>query len=281
MSLQERVRDAERSLSGAERRVAQAVLAEPAAVGFGTVADLARRSGAGAATVVRLAAKLGYEGYGGLQAAVREELTDSLRPAAQRIREPAADDVIGRTLEADAGNVRATLENLDPASFNTAVAALSRRSATVFVASGDSSTGIAMLLSSHLRMLRDGVRHLIGSPVAIALDLATASAGDLLVVVDFRRYDRWLLEAVDLASVGGMELVVLTDSPLSPLARNATAAFAISGRSAGPFDSQVGALVVVNALLTGVARRLRAAATARLDTIEAAWRSADLLTEGR
>ena len=74
-------------LTGAERRVAQAVLEHPHLVAFGTVADLAADAGAGAATVVRLAAKLGFDGFSALQSSVQDDLARQLRPAAERIRE--------------------------------------------------------------------------------------------------------------------------------------------------------------------------------------------------
>src|SRR4029077_3711719 len=57
MEVEQRVRDAGPQLTTAERRVAEVVLARPQLVGFGTVADLAEAASAGAATVVRLAAK--------------------------------------------------------------------------------------------------------------------------------------------------------------------------------------------------------------------------------
>ncbi len=63
LEVEERVRAAGSQLTAAERRVAQVVLERPQLVGFGTVADLAEAAGAGAATVVRLAAKLGFDGF--------------------------------------------------------------------------------------------------------------------------------------------------------------------------------------------------------------------------
>ena len=74
-------------LTAAERRVAQAVLERPQLVAFGTVADLAAQAGAGAATVVRLAAKLGFDGFTALQSSVQDDLARQLRPAVERIRE--------------------------------------------------------------------------------------------------------------------------------------------------------------------------------------------------
>ena len=63
------------NLTPSERRIAEAILADPQLVAFGTVADLAARAGAGAATVVRLANKVGFDGFSGLQHAVQEELS--------------------------------------------------------------------------------------------------------------------------------------------------------------------------------------------------------------
>jgi len=57
-----------RQLTPAERRVAAVVADDPEAVAFGTVADVARRAGTSGATVVRLAAKLGFDGFVELQA---------------------------------------------------------------------------------------------------------------------------------------------------------------------------------------------------------------------
>jgi DNA-binding MurR/RpiR family transcriptional regulator len=74
-------------LSPAERRVGDLVLSQPECVAFGTVAEVARRAGTSGATVVRLADRLGFDGYRGLQAMVQADLAALLRPAAERIRE--------------------------------------------------------------------------------------------------------------------------------------------------------------------------------------------------
>src|SRR5438874_3351033 len=113
------------ALTPAERRVAAVVADDPEAVAFGTVADVARRAGASGATVVRLAAKLGFDGFVGLQAAVRDEMARRLRPASERIRRPAPGDVLGTALAVEMGNVAATLEAVDRAAFEDAVRLLS------------------------------------------------------------------------------------------------------------------------------------------------------------
>lgn len=88
-----------------------------------------------------------------------------------------------------------------------------------------------------------------------------------------------LAAAAESVAAGGL-VVALTDSRLSPLARQAEVAFVVAAEGAGPFDSHVGTLALVNALATGVARKLRRPATDRLDRVEAAWQTAGALTDG-
>ena len=267
-------------LTPAERRVAAIVADDPEAVAFGTVADVARRSETSGATVVRLAAKLGFDGFVELQAAVREEMARRLRPASERIRRPASGDVLGTALAVEMANVAATLEGIDRTAFDAAVRLLSRRrTERVMVLCGDASSGVASLFADELSMLRPGVVTVTGSEVRVARLLADAGPADVVVVLDLARYERAVLDAAGRAAGRGAVLVALTDSALSPLTSAALVSFTASVTGAGPFDSHVGLLALANALLAGVAARLRRSATDRLDEVESAWRTAAVLTD--
>ncbi len=73
-------------------------------------------------------------------------------------------------------------------------------------------------------------------------------------------------------------MIAVTDSVLSPLAQQASASFVVTAEGAGPFDSHVGTLALVNALASGVARQIRRPAARRLDQVEKAWQSTKALT---
>src|SRR5689334_5867475 len=98
MTVADRVHDQRDALTVTERRLAGIVLADPQTVAFGTVAAFARAATTSGASVVRFANRLGYDGFVELQAAVQEELAGHLRPAVERIRQPAHDDIVARTL---------------------------------------------------------------------------------------------------------------------------------------------------------------------------------------
>jgi len=266
-------------LPPAERRVAEVVLADPAAAAFATVAELGRRAGTSGATVVRLAGRLGYDGWVGLQADVRARFDQQLRPATERIRETAVGDVLAATAAREADNVHRTLDHVDRDAFGRTVTLLADRKRTIRILAGAAQAGIGVLMADDLDLLRPGVLRLGGSPVAIATALAHTAPGDVLVAVDLRRYERWVLEAAR-STVGHEGTVVsITDSALSPLAAPATEAFVVAAEGAGPFDSHVGTLALANALITGVAAVLRRSATERLDRVEVAWQQADALLD--
>jgi DNA-binding MurR/RpiR family transcriptional regulator len=266
-------------LSPAERRVADVVLNDPQAVAFGTVAEVAARGGTSGATVVRLTRRLGLAGFGALQDRVRAELTQDLTRAAERIRRPGPVDLLDRAVELATEGVHHTLDRVDRATFDAATALLARRSHPVFVIVAEASAGILEQFSAELAMLRPGVVEVTGSPVAVARQLAELRTGDAVVTLDLPRYDRWVLDATQRAHDGGGRVVALTDSELSPLAAHAELVFAVSSVSAGPFDSHLGTLALLEALIAGVAPRLRDSATERLDRIESAWTESQALTD--
>jgi DNA-binding MurR/RpiR family transcriptional regulator len=141
----------------------------------------------------------------------------------------------------------------------------------VLVLPGGASVGVARQLADELAMLRPRVELVSGSPMATAAALAGLDRRDVVIAVDLRRYDSALLDAVELVDAEGASVVAVTDGVLSPLAERATVAFAVAGDGAGPFDSHIGALGLFNALVAGVAAKLRATATKRIDAIESAW----------
>jgi DNA-binding MurR/RpiR family transcriptional regulator len=272
MEVADRIRVHGASLTTAERRVASAILDAPQAVGFGTVADLAKSASVGAASVVRLASKLGFDGYSDLQDSIRRDLTRQLRPAAERIREGLEE---GRShhLLTELANVRSSVEGVDEASLDDAATRIADGSRSVVVVSGDASSGVAAQFTGQLLQLRPGVTMIGGSEVAVRRDIALLDASTVAVVIDLRRYERWVLETHEALRARDVWSVGVTDSLLSPIAANADVTFVVSADSVGPFDSHVGTLSVLNLLVGSVAARLRTPAAARLASIESAWSS--------
>ncbi len=279
-SIHELVAAAAPRLTAGERRVAAALLDDPKSVAFGTVAQLAARAGSSGPTVMRLAAKLGFDGFVDLQNAVQEEIADQLRPATQRIRERQPSDVVGRALQADLDNVRRTIDDLDPAELQATIELLADRRHKVFVLASEISGATGLALATQLDHLREDVSTIGGSPLQVSRELVRVEADDIVVVMDVRRYERWLLEALERAHERGARVIAITDSRLSPLAARAKHTFVVHARGVGPFDSSTGAAALVHAITAALAARLRRSATGRLDAIESEWNRNSHLVDG-
>jgi len=279
MEVAERIRERSADLTAAERRIAAVVLEAPQSVGFGTVADLARSADAGAASVVRLAGKLGFDGYSEMQQAVQAELLQQLRPAVERI---GSADLGSRTdhAAAELSNVRSTLTGVDDSALADLVERIADLDRPVAVVSGEASSGVARHFVSHLHQLRPNVTLIGGSDVSVGQALAVLADDATLVFIDLRRYERWVLDAHRIVADRSMWSAGITDSMLSPIASNADVAFVVGAVSTGPFDSYVGVLALLNLVTTDVAAHLTQSAAERLAAIEAAWTRHGSLTSG-
>ena len=274
MEVAARITEVGALLTTAERRVAEVVLERPELVAFGTVAELAEAAQAGAATVVRLAAKLDYEGFTALQAAVQNELSNQLRPASVRIREARGGVVVQRHLERELDNVQSTLLAIDQRAVSDTIVHLCALDHSVLVVSGDASTGVSLQFVGDMQALRPGVELLTGNEVAVSRRLSQLQTGDAVIAIDLRRYDRWVVKTAREAKRRGAWMLSLTDSALSPLAGFADSSMVLHAGGVGPFDSHVGTLALLNVLVAAAAEELREMATERLDQAEAVW-SAD------
>jgi DNA-binding MurR/RpiR family transcriptional regulator len=275
----ERIRAQSTNLTSAERRVAEAILASPQAVGFGTVADLAAAAKVGAASVVRLAAKLGFDGFSALQHSVQSDLVQQLRPAAERIREEAP-SARSTHVSVELANVQATLDAATDDALGQLTSRLADLSRPVRVLSGEATAGVAAQFVSQLHQLRPDVQIIGGSEVSVQREIAVLADSAVVVVVDLRRYERWVLDAHQLLADRGIWTAGLTDSMLSPIAARADVTFLVSAGSDGPFDSHVGTLALLNLVAIHLSAELRASAADRLATVESAWRAHETLTDG-
>ena len=273
------IRERRDVLSPAERRVADVVLRDPHSVAFGTVASVAAAADTSGGSVVRFTARLGFDGFAALQEQVQADLRSGGHQAAERIRRPGSDDLLDRAVSVATDAVHTTLERVARDDFDAAVALLATKQRTVFVIAADASQGIGQQFATELAMLRPGVVHVQGSPVAVARTLALLVPKDVVVTLDLPRYDRWLLTAVEQAHADGARIVALTNSELSPLAAHAEITFTAASDGAGPFDSHIAALALLESLVAGAAVRLRRSATERLEQIESSWKDAQALTD--
>ncbi len=277
MTLIERLRQAE--LTGAERRVADVMAKDPNTAAFGTVAEIAAQARTGGATVMRLAAKIGFRGFRELQDAARDELARQLRPAAERARRGlVGSDPRDRSLAVEIANLQTSLGDIEPRTLRRAADLLLKADRVAVVAS-DATSGVAADFVSQLSMVRPDVAHATGATASLVRSVAWLGKRDVLVVLDVARYENAVLEVASHASSNGAPVIALTDSPLARIAQTAAHTFTVSCEGPGPFDSFVAMLAVTNLLVAAAVARRGEAATEHLDRLETTWTELRTLTD--
>jgi DNA-binding MurR/RpiR family transcriptional regulator len=258
-------------LTPTERRIAEAVLAEPTLLAFGTVSDLAGRVRTSRPSVVRFARKLGFDGYTQLQRNARRDLSRRLARPSERIRH---EDESGRS-------VRGVLDSAIASAFEAVqgerlatLAAPFVKAGRVWVLSGETSQAGAHAFHRRLSIVRPGV-HLLDEH-SMGTDLSGAGSDDAAIVFDFFRYRSRVITASQFLADAGVTIVAVTDSPLSPLVEIADLWCEIEVPAIGPFDSSVPVVAIAESLVSQVARDLHDEATARIDRIEALWEATEV-----
>ena len=253
-------------LTPTQRRIAEAALAEPTLLAFGTVSDLADQVGTSRPSIVRFATKLGFEGYSDLQQNIRDDLSQRLSRPSERIRTGGGQAAAARATINEA--IKSVFEALEGDRITELITPIVQ-ARNVWVLSGETSQAGAHALQSGLSMVRPGVPWL--DEHSFGTELSDAAPGDTAIVIDFPRYRRQVTLAARVLAEAGVTVVAITDSPLSPLVELADTWSQIRVPAVGPFDSSVPIVAMCELLIARVARDLQDVAADRIDRIEALW----------
>ena len=119
---------------------------------------------------------------------------------------------------------------------------------------GRVSDTIALHLSFHLRQIRQGVFHLPSDFEIWPEYVLRVKPGDVLFVVDFRRYQATLERLCRTVSDRrGGRVVLMTDKWLSPVAKHAAEVLPVPVESGTLWDTYCPALAIVEAIVTRIA----------------------------
>lgn len=273
-SLPERIRRGFAGYTDAEQRVAHALLGEYPTAGLDTVAGLARRAGTSGPTILRFVARLGFASYASFQDAIKSEIQVRLQGPLSRYDESArrADgedgDVYRRVADALRHCIDVIERDFPREDLARIVERLSDTERKVFCLGGRFSSMIAAYLHQYLRELRPGVRTIRGGNAAWADYLVDIGEGDVLVVFDFRRYQRDVLHFAKGAAGQGAEIVLVTDIWYSPISAFADVVVPCPVSIPSAFDSGIGGLAVAELVTAGVVERLGTRSRDRMTRLE-------------
>src|SRR5438132_5122489 len=257
------------SLSPAERRLARVLLVSYPIAGLESVARFADRASVSPPTVTRFISKLRFRGYTEFQEGLRHEVQARLSSPLARYRdEPKHDSAVNAALDASTHNLTATGRLLSDRDVKEAVVLLADVRRRIMVLGGRVSAPLARYLVAQLHLLRPGIGLVDSERSAPAQQLIDMRRTDLLVAFDYRRYQPDTIDCARVAAARGCDVVLFTDQWLSPASAFARQVLVTSVETVGPFDSLVGAIAVVEAIVAAVLGKLGARAEARMQNLE-------------
>lgn len=261
-------------LSKGQRRIVEYITEHPEEAAYMTAAQLGRVAEVSESTVVRFALELGFSGYPELHRAMQESLQKNLT-SVQRVRvsnDRLPDEkLLEAVLERDIAQIRATLETVDRAAFDSAVEAI-LSAGKIYIIGMRSSFALAEFLEYYLSLIFPNVqlvRNAGGSE--IFEQMMNIGAGDTIVAISFPRYSSRIVHAVDFACRSGAKVVAITDSMSSPIAKPAYAALCVKSNMASFADSLVAPLSIINALIAAISKKKNDEISAVLAKLEHAW----------
>lgn len=256
-------------LSRQMAQVARFCLNHPEEVAINTLVRLADQAGVSPATITRFVQDLGFAGFADLQGVFRERLLGPRLPYQTRIgdlgRETSpmiADDDIDQPGQVFGSFVRAAVQSLlridealDRGQLDAFVDELAGAGA-VHVAAARGAFGLGAYTVYGLANV--GKRaHLIDNLGAMrAEQVAAVGPDDVLMVMTFDDYTPETVEVARMAVDRGRRVLAITDNALSPVAALAGHVIYVQEARLGHFRSQVPAMVVCQALIVSLGRRL-------------------------
>ncbi|OYU14840.1 MAG: RpiR family transcriptional regulator [Alphaproteobacteria bacterium PA4] len=250
----QRLQDGYDGFTVSERMIAGWLLDNMAAIPFETAASIGQRVGVSAMTVGRFLKSLGYSGLGALKDDLRGDMLRSDMGDPPWLLAPAAtagpDERLRRETAAIA-DVYARAETPDWAQ----VVALLAGAGQVLVAGFQTERGLAAGFAHHLGYVRPGVRSM-DAGTGLYAELLEAGPGDVLVLVDLRRYSRHFRLLAERAVAADVPLIVVTD-PYCPWVRDLTPHILAAEVSLGHFwDMNTALAALLNLLVDDVVRAI-------------------------
>ena len=269
-SLAMNLRSVMSSLTPAEKKIARSILASYPFSGLDSISDLAETAGVSAPSVVRFARTLGFKGYREFQEALKHEIREREESNLSQAEDRASgqgslfDDARG----AYHAGIDHTFDSVIGDELDRTVALLKQTKRSVGLIGATYSGYIADIFQAQLAPVRPGVTRVSSNPLVAAGQLIDFKRGDLLIAFDVRRYEPTITDVVRIGKELGLATIVFTDPWMSPAAAMADHVLTADVRAAGPSDTLVPMLALVEAVSELVVAELADSGIDRLSRID-------------
>jgi DNA-binding MurR/RpiR family transcriptional regulator len=255
-------------LSSKRQEIVRPILEHPREYVLLSVRAMARRLSTDPATIVRIVRGLGFPGYRDFQKHLHDlslAFATSSDTMQQAGRDASMPGFVRSSLEQDIKNLQGLKHSLDPARL-VALAKRIHSARRIVVVAGD----LAVYLGQYLEYQMS----LLGVPIFAAVSAGRVAhlvrplgKQDLVIAITFRRGLRQTVEGTKQARARGAYCVGITDTYLSPLARECDEVFLAGIESTSFAASYAAPIALFNAMLAACGQVRRAQTLAMLKEI--------------
>jgi len=266
------LKEKQAELTAAERKLSAVLLDDSLLSGLQSITRLAELAEVSSPTIIRLARKLGFEGFSDMQGAIRNEIGARMKQPLAKLEAQAPADsrghIVSRFIEAVSGNINRTLERLDLAEFDQVSSLLSDPTRRLYLLGGRITRSNAHYFFNHLQIIRPQVTLLDSSPSVWPQSLLDMDTDAILIVFDIRRYEKELEKLANLAVAQGVSIVLFTDAWGSPIEKHARFCFRAMVEVPSSWDSTLAINFLIEALVAEVQSRSSGQSAERIAALE-------------
>ncbi|WP_079908986.1 MurR/RpiR family transcriptional regulator [Paenibacillus sp. 32352] len=257
-------------LTETQRKVADYIIKNPVDVAFLTVDQLAGIVGTSTTTIMRLAFSLGYSGYTEFQKGLQEILRNRADPntrLAANLKDVNRSDLWIRCAENHINNIQSTVEMVSGETLSKAL--------SMIVSAGHIyCTGVRSGLPV-AQCLNYGLNRLLGNCELVHADhfewterVHNYTSSDLVIATSFPRYARKVFEYVKTARENNAQVISITDSYSSPLAKYSDIILPCNVGSVAFHNSVIAPMFVADYIISAVAINVPEKTKQRLDKLD-------------
>jgi len=266
--------DCMEQLTYSERQVASILLTDYPVAGMQSITSLASQANVSTPTVVRLAKKLGFDGFSKMQEALKEEMAARIKKPVSKhdswIDGSSSDQHIAHQFaEAVSANLHHTLERLDKNIFDSVADILGDDSRQIFLVGGRITRSNADYFYNHLQIIRPKVTLLSESSNVWPQHILDMDENSVLVIFDIRRYEKDLQKLAKLVNERGCTIILFTDQWGSPIGKHTEYCFKSLVEVPSSLDSTIAITFIVEALLAQIQNQSWEISRDRIEDLEA------------
>ncbi len=241
---------------------------------FMTAAKIGEELGLSESTVVRFAARIGYEGFPEFQTALANWVKDklnSVQKVGAKYGRSTRSEIIMSVLSGDIEKIQDTMENIDPEGFEQAVDMI-LAAKHVYIVGLRSCEPLAEFLNFYLNMVRGDVTLISTTSVSETFEqMIRVDENDCVIGISFPRYSMRTLKVMEFARDRNARVISITDTQYSPMCMYSSCNLFARSDMVSIVDSLVAPLSVINALVVALCLKEPEAVKNNLETLEGAW----------